>query len=260
MWEEIGKFLCKNWLNVLLVIVGASAFIVYWEQERRKISEAASLIIMQVEDLQKRMREVGSYISEGLLNDTGFYESQILFKTDYWNKYKYYFIRKLDPFSFNIFDEFYNCASEILEQQELMKNLQKNFFFLKQQTIIQMEKNAILQALNSYNQSPVDTNSIVKGLTETIPEGMKDEQKQAIENMLNQISTTNQNINYEYFFGLYNKNKQDIHMAINQNALTKYIPVQIRISLENALKKFYSISIIGCEGYKKMKKIAGRRI
>ena len=96
MWGDIGEFIMENWIDILLVIVGASAFFIYWAQERRKVSEAASLIVMQIEDLQKRIRETSSYISEGALNDTAFYESQILFKTDYWNQYKHYFIRKLD--------------------------------------------------------------------------------------------------------------------------------------------------------------------
>ena len=260
MWRDIGGFINTNWLDILLVIVGASAFFIYWAQERRKVSEAASLIVMQVEDLLKRIREIGSYISEGNLNDTAFYESQILFKTDYWNQYKHYFIRKLDSFSFNTFDEFYNCAAEILEQQELMKNLQKNFFFYTQQTIMQMEGNAILQALNSYSQNPADANEVVKGLVATIPEGMNGEQKQAVENMLQQFSVVNPNRNYDQFWSLYKKEKQDIIMAVNQNALDRYTPVQIRISIENALKKLNAISIIGCEGYTKMKKIARRKI
>lgn len=115
MWKEIVNFIGTNWLDILLVLVGLSAFFVFFVQERRKVSEAASLIIMQVEDLQKRIREIDSYISEGVLNDTAFYESQMLFKINYWNQYKHYFVRKLDSFSFNIFDEFYNCATEILK-------------------------------------------------------------------------------------------------------------------------------------------------
>lgn len=259
MWREIGGFISKNWLNILLVVVGASAFFIYWVQERRKVSEAASLIVMQVEDLQKRIREIGSYISEGILNDTAFYESQILFKTDYWNQYKHYFIRKLDSFSFNTFDEFYNCATEIFEQQELMKNLQKNFFFYTQQTLMQMEGNAILHALNSSIPNSDDVNNAVEGLVAVIPEGMNGEQKQALENMLKQSNTTNQNRNYEKFWNLYNKEKQDIIMAVNRGAFDRYTPMQIRISIENALKKLNSISVIGCEGYTKMKKIAGRK-
>ena len=259
MWKEIMDFLGNNLKDILLIGVGFVALVVYFMQESRKVSEAASLIVMQVEDLQKRIREIGSYITEGNLNDTAFYESQMLFKTDYWNQYKHYFIRKLDSFSFNTFDEFYNCATEILEQQELMKTLQKNFFFYTQQTLMQMEGTAVLQALNSCSQNPADVNEAVKGLVATIPEGMNGEQKQAVENMLKNFSTANQNRNYDQFWSIYSKEKQDIIMAVNRGAFDRYTPMQIRISIENALKKLNSISIIGCEGYTKMKKIAGRK-
>ena len=49
-------------------------------------------------------------------------------------------------------------------------------------------------------------------------------------------------------------------MAVNRGALDRYTPMQIRISIENALKKLNTISVIGCEGYTKMKKIAGRKV
>lgn len=78
--------------------------------------------------------------------------------------------------------------------------------------------------------------------------------------MLQQFSVVNPNRNYDQFWSLYKKEKQDIIMAVNQNALDRYTPVQIRISIENALKKLNAISIIGCEGYTKMKKIARRKI
>ena len=73
MWEII--------FDIALTIVGGFALLIYWLQERRKISESASLIVMQVEELQKRMREIKTYICDGQLNATAFYESQLLFKT-----------------------------------------------------------------------------------------------------------------------------------------------------------------------------------
>lgn len=97
---------------------------------------------------------------------------------------------------------------EILEQQELMKNLQKNFFFYTHQTLMQMEGNAVLQALNSCSQNPADINKAVKGLVVTIPEGMNGEQKQAVENMLKQFNAANQNRNYDQFWSIYNKEKK----------------------------------------------------
>ncbi len=260
MWDKVVAFLCENWLNLLLVIVGASAFITYWLQGRRKISEAASLIVMQVEDLQKRMREIKTYISGDQLNATAFYESQILFKTDYWDQYKHYFIRKLDPFSFGTFDEFYSCASEVMEQQELMKSLQKNDFFLNQQTIMQMEANLLLQTLNSVKRPPVDNGKIIDGLMATCPGNITTEQKSAMENMLKQVSNASAITDSNLFLNLYSKDRQTILLAFNQDAFTRYTPVQIKISLQKALDQFDSITIIGCKGYNKLKKLAERRI
>ena len=140
-----------------------------------------------------------------------------------------------------------------------MKNLQKNYFFYTQQALMQMEVNAVLQALKSSNSNPVDVNEVVKWLAANIPKDMNCEQKQTVENMLKQFNTVNQNENYDQLWSIYNKEKQDIIMAVNRGALDRYTPMQIRISIENALKKLNSISVIGCEGYTKMKKIARRK-
>ena len=244
MLQNIIHFISTNLLDILLVIVGASAFGVYLLQERRKISDAASLIVLQVEDIQKRIREIGSFIVEGQLNFTAFYESQMLFKTDYWNEYKHYFIRKMDAFSFSTFDEFYNCASGILEQQQLMKNLQKNFFFLTQQMIMQMETNTVMQALPFVEQKI----------------NMESEKGAALEDMIKQAASSNSDIDWKAFWSFYGKRKENIYSLINQKALTDYTPMQIRITLDNALKRSNSIQIIGCEGYRKLKKIANTKI
>lgn len=259
MLESIIQFLGKNILDILLVAVGASAFMIYWLQERHKKSEAALLIVLQVENIQKRISEIGSYIVDGQLNDTAFYESQMLFKTDYWNEYKHYFIRKMDAYSFSAFDEFYNCASEILEQQQLMKNLQKNSLFLTQQMIMQMETNSIIQALSLCEQNPVNMTQLLNAMESVISKEMDTEQKIALDNMFKQVGASNSNINMNVFWSTYGKRKENLHSVINQNALTHYIPIQIRITLDNALKKSNSIQIIGCEGYRKLKKIGRRK-
>jgi len=214
---------------------------------------------LQVEELQTSIAEVGSYISEGKLNDGAFYESQMLFKTDYWDKHKHYFVRKMDSFSFRMFDEFYNCASEILEQQQLMKNLQKNSLFLTQQMLMQSETNYILQILAMCAQNPVDVPTLLKTIEGSLPADASDEQKTAFENLMKRMTASNQNIDPNTFWNTYNQSKANLHSVINQNALTHYIPVQIRITLENALKKYNAIQVIGCEGYRKLKKIANRK-
>ena len=172
---------------------------------------------------------------------------------------KHYFVRKMDSFSFRMFDEFYNCASEILEQQQLMKNLQKNSLFLTQQMLMQSETNYILQILAMCAQNPVDVPTLLKTIEGSLPADASDEQKTAFENLMKRMTASNQNIDPNTFWNTYNQSKANLHSVINQNALTHYIPVQIRITLENALKKYNAIQVIGCEGYRKLKKIANRK-
>ncbi len=245
--------------DIALIVVGGFALLIYRLQERRKISEAASLIVMQVEELQKRMREIKTYICDGQLNATAFYESQLLFKTDYWDKYKHYFIRKLDSFSFGTFDEFYNCACDVLAQQELMKNLQRNDFYLDQQTLMNMEANLLLQTVNYISHNPVDNDKVVDGIMSACPVEMKPEQKNAIINFLKQSVNANRVNDMNAFWSIYNRDRKIVIDAFNQKAFTSYTPIQIKSSLEKALNQFDSIPIIGCDGYKKLKKVANRR-
>lgn len=259
MLNEIEAFLIKNWSNLSLIVVGCSAFFIYWIKERRKCSEAASLIIMQVEELHKRIREMKTYIIEGQLHATAFYDSQLLFKTDYWDKYKFYFIKKLDPFNFNMFNEFYSCAYDVLAQQDLMKNLQKNDFYLGQQMLMNMEATLIIQTINIISQYPQKNDEMINSIMSLCPPEITSEQKATIENILKQLKGSNGINDINMFWQLYSKNRQIVTDSFNQKAFTPYTPVQIKISLEKALNQFDSIPIIACAGYEKLKKIADRK-
>ena len=85
------KFISENWANILLIIVGSFALATYILQERKKKIDAASLIVLQIDEFQERLREISTFIVDGQLNETAFYESLPLMDTDYWNKYKHYF-------------------------------------------------------------------------------------------------------------------------------------------------------------------------
>ena len=257
---ETIKIFFNEWGNLLLTLVGLSAIGVYWFQERRKVSEAASLIILQVNDLQKRLREIQSYIVDGKLNDSAFYESQEIFTNNYWDRYKHYFVRKLDPDSFNLFNEFYDCASEVLEQQQLMKNMLKNSFYITQNWFSQLEAVYMQTGLQNCVANPVDINSLIQGLMQTAPQNLTAEQKMAVENMIRQIGASSENVDFSSFWNTYRRNQSNIQMVINQNGFSVYIPKQIQLSLEKALKKYLSFQILGCEGYNKLRRYANRRI
>lgn len=76
--------------------------------------------------------------------------------------------------------------------------------------------------------------------------------------MVRNVANSNQYFNENSIYQTFNK-KIVFHNFINSSGLTEYIPAQIRISLEKALKQESSIEIIGCNGFKTMKKIANRK-
>lgn len=136
--NSILKFISENWINLLLVVVGSFALVTYILQMRKKEIEAASLIVLQIDDLEKRLREFSSYIVEKRVDFTAFYESIPLMGENYWDKYKHYFIRKMDYKSFSNINLFFDLASEILEQQLVLKKMQKDSFSSTQNLLLKI--------------------------------------------------------------------------------------------------------------------------
>lgn len=126
-------------------------------------------------------------------------------------------MKKMDSGSFNIFDDFYNCASSILEQQQFMKNLQKNFFFLTQQVLAQTESNFFQQAMISSFQSPTDINQFTEAMTNLLPKDMQQQDKEILQHMVRNVANSNQDFNENSIYQTFNKNKIVLHNFINSS-------------------------------------------
>lgn len=249
------KFLSENWANILLIIVGSFALATYILQERKKKIDAASLIVLQIDEFQERLREISTYIVDSQLNATAFYESLPLMDTDYWNKYKHYFVRKMDAISYTSLNQLYEYVSEIQEQQMLMKSLQKNSFQITQNVLANIESQFIVADFNNVC-SEVTAQNITSAMGSLIPKGISEEDRNTLNAMIHQAATQSSNFDMNRFQNLYNYQKNWIKAIINQDALTLYTPVQIRISLEKMIKKYSMLEISGTEGYQMLKKIS----
>lgn len=254
----ILRFLANNWVNLGLVIVGSFAMIIYLLQEHKKRVEAASLIIMQINELQNRLREFSSYIVEGQLNSSAFYESLPLMGENYWNKYKHYFVRKMDHKSFSDINLFYDYASEIQEQQLFLKQLQQDSFSLTQKVLTNVEEQLIVKGLDG-QYATVSPQDFVAAMNTCIPGNVPDDVKSTINAVTQQFANQNVNFDFQQFWNSYNQQRQKLEMIINQNALTNYIPVQIRISMEKKLREYSMLNISGNLGYLMLHKLFERR-
>lgn len=219
------QFIADNWVDILLVFVGTFALVTYILQERRKKIDAASLIILQIDEIQENLREISTYIVDGKLNETAFYESLPLMEENYWNKYKHYFVRNMDATSYGSLNKLYNYVSGVQEQQLLMKSFQKNNFYLTQANLANMEAQFINNGLSS----------------------------------LFQQSVWNPNFNLEQLWNIYKQQDEQLIYIINKGAFTPYCPIQIHISLDKILKEYSMLEITGTEGYQMLKKISKKK-
>lgn len=73
--RTIWFFWTQNWKDVLPSIVGSFALVIYKLQCRNEENNAASVLVLQIDELLEKIGEMSSYIVEGQLNNTAFYES-----------------------------------------------------------------------------------------------------------------------------------------------------------------------------------------
>ena len=224
-WQNISQF--------LLILVGTSAIVVYLWQDSAKKKDAASLVILQIDELQGRVREIQSYISsfDQSLNSTAFYESLPIMEVNYSNQYKHLLIRKMDNKSYNDFNKFYEYISCIQEQQQFVRNLQRNFFFVKQNAISNCESLYIYESLKVKNDK-------------TLSGHLQNQQEDII------------NSDPEKSWKEYQDKRQNLIGIMNKDSLTQYIPVQISVTLRAVLKQYALLEITGTEGYRKLRKLA----
>ena len=67
----IEKFIEKL-PQILPTLVGLVALLVYYLQEGQKRKEAASLIVLQINELTERIREISGYITESGIDSVSF--------------------------------------------------------------------------------------------------------------------------------------------------------------------------------------------
>ena len=234
------KFISENWANILLIVVGSFALATYILQERKQKIDAASLIVLQIDEFQERLREISTFIVDGQLNETAFYESLPLMETDYWNKYKHYFVRKMDATSYTALNQLYEYVSEIQEQQLLMKTFQKNSFQITQNILANIESQFIMDDFNNACTG-VTAQNISSAMGNMIPQGVSEEDRNTLNAMVQQIATQNSSFDINRFWTLYNQQRNWTKSIINQGALTSYTPVQIISSIEYFVNIFSKV-------------------
>lgn len=234
-------------IDALLVFGGFGAFIVYWWQKRNEKRDAASLVVLQIEDLTYKLLEVNDMIVDGMINETSFYETLDIINDNQWEKYKHLFVNKIDSFSYKIINSFYEYTLSIKEQLSLAKRLQQNQYFNIQGML---DSNCNVFLMETINSERFNLKDNIKNIAANSPEEEK------IKSLILDNITFEEGINITKMYEKYSERKELLKKITNCDPYISYIPKQIAVTLTKQLTKVNSLDVIGCEGYKRIKKIA----
>lgn len=103
-------FLSANWVNILLVVVGLSAFIIYFWQKRDERRAAATVVKEQIDLIEERVRTLKS---DHQLGNISVYHSKTIIQDNLWEKHKHLLIKKLQRSDAEIVQRFFDSAEQI---------------------------------------------------------------------------------------------------------------------------------------------------
>ena len=254
MMSSICSFFTNNWDKILTIIAGFTALYTYVMQIRKENKNAAILVVTQIDDLKNKITDIVEIINNNKLDAVSIYETLDILEENQWNKYKHLFVGKIDLNSLRIIDNFYSGVSLIREQLVLSKKLQQQSFFNNQQFLGQDNNMYLIQALdNKYSMNIVNTKDVINKIPEE-----NEELKAKKEFIIKAIETIfPANANQTQFMNTYIQKTNELKETFGkQGGFISYLPDQIRVTIDKELSKLSHIEIIGCKGYKKLRKIA----
>lgn len=231
----------------ILLCLGGLGICGYLYQKKNEKRDAAALIVLQIDELKEKLLEVNDMIVDGVINETSFYETLDIINDNQWEKHKHLFVNKIDNMSYKVINSFYEYTLCIKEQLSFAKRLQQNQYF-NIQGMLDSNCNAIL--MDNLNKSMIN----LKDLIENIPTNSNNDEM--IKSLILSNITSEEDINYSKMYQRCNATKDVFRKIVNCDPYITYIPKQIATTLTKYLTKVNSLEVIGCEGYKKLKKIA----
>ncbi len=254
MISSLWNFFCDNWESICMIFVGFVAIVVYKMQKIDENKNAAILVVTQIDDLKNKITDIVEIINNNKLDAVSIYETLDILEENQWDKYKHLFVGKIDLNSLRIIDNFYSGVSLIREQLILSKKLQQQSFFNNQQFLGQDSNMYLIQSLdNKYSFNITNIKDVLKKIPEDNEE-IKNTKEYLIKNAENLFPA---NIDPTQFMNAYMYKTNELKETFGrQGGFISYLPEQIRVTIDKELSKLSHIEIIGCTGYKKLRKIA----
>ncbi len=243
-------------INILLVIGGLAAFLIYYFQCRAKRMDAAALIVTQIEELKEKILQINNISIDNTINEKAFYETLDIITENQWEKYKHLFIKKMDSYSFKTINNFYEAVLSVREQLLFVKQLQHQHYF-NIQNILDTDCNLFIIDTINLKSNSSGIREYRKMIEEKVTLNESDEkQKNVMIKILDDLMKANPNFDADQFWKMYGTKKEILKTIVNSSPYITYIPLQVSETYNKAIRNISSIEVIGCNGFQKLKKIA----
>ena len=251
--QEIINYLIENFFNILLVIGGLGAYIVYFRECKAKERDAAALIVTQIEELKEKLLIINNMSTGNSINQKVFYETTDIITDNQWEKYKHMFINKIDSYSFKTINSFYESILNIKDQLLFVKQLQHQQYHNIQGMLDTNCNSFILDGMNMLISSPSLTD-----LKKIISDKEADKDSESNQNgnfseLVDYLIKANPNFDINQFWKIYNSKKEWLKSIVNESPYIQYVPTQVAETLNKEITNINSIEIIGCEGFRNLK-------
>lgn len=243
-------------INILLVVGGFAGFAVYFWQNKSREREAAALIVTQIEDVKDKILLINNISKDNMINEKAIYETLDIITDNQWEKYRHFFIRKIDAHSFKTISKFYECALSIREQLIFAKQLQHQQYF-NLQGLLNTDSNSVL--IETMNSALLNTNMLKlrdEILNKEVKNDEEEKTKRIYAGIVDELIQANPNFDLNNFWKSFNMKNNLLKEVFNKSPFITYIPLQVSHTLNEQLNNINAIEVIGCDGYRKLKKIA----
>ena len=250
------KVIFDSIISILLVLGGFTAFLIYYFQCKSRRRDAAALIVTQIEELKEKLLQINNISIDNTINEKAFYETLDIITENQWEKYKHLFIKRIDSYSFKTINNFYELVLSVREQLIFVKQLQHQQYFNIQGMLDSNCNKFIMDTLDfSLSSTGIkDFKQLIVDKQATNEE--EEKQKNLMLNILDSLIASNPNYDINQFWKIYNAKKELLKSVVNSSPYISYVPLQVSETFNKAIKNISSIEIIGCDGFRKLKRIA----
>jgi hypothetical protein len=207
-------------LSVVTLLVGLVAFIVYQKQQNDRKKDAATIVLLEIQNATDRLKAV----NESIVKDKLIKEDTLLMPTARWEKYKYLFVRNFNSRELNEITTFYE---KCLTYDKIVRY--HSSFFVKNEEQV---RNNLQSSLAIYTRSYLA--ELAKATTANKKKTAYEEYKKLIDTFASQFMSEISSNNGNNYFYLPKKTITDAEAI---TATVRPLSSDIRTRFENIINK-----------------------